>query len=120
MTTAVASEIVAEIVLLPTTEGGKQSPITAGEYRGVLGVSGEHFSFRLSVSEGQQLSPGSSGRFGIQFLFPDAALPHFTIGTEFTVWEGRVVGHGSVIEVMPNKAFNSTSTPPLRSGAAAS
>ncbi len=67
MSKPVATEIVADISLLPTEQGGKKLPIL-GEYRGVLGITDKHFSFRLQVPAGAQLAPGASGRFGIEFL----------------------------------------------------
>ena len=34
----------------------------------------------------------------MQFLFLEAALPFFSPGTPFTVWEGKLIGHGIVRE----------------------
>ena len=100
MTTAVTPEIVVEITLLQTEVGGRKSPILQGEYRGVLGVGEEHFSVRLFVPLEDGIAPGQVQQFGVQFLVPQAALPHFPIGVSFTLWEGRVIGHGQVIEVL--------------------
>jgi hypothetical protein len=93
-------EIVVEITLLPSEAGGRESAIPKGEYRGVLGVGAENFSVRFFVSFDHGFSPNQPQRFGVQFLFPEAALPYFPIGTVFTVWEGRVIGNGQVLEVL--------------------
>jgi len=45
MTSKVQPEIVVEISLLPTAGGGRQRPISEGEYRGILGVGQENFLF---------------------------------------------------------------------------
>lgn len=100
MTSKVKPEILVEIALFAPTSGGRQSPISEGEYRGVLGVGNENFSVRFFVPLQEGLAPGTSGKFGVQFLFPEAALPHFSVGTSFTVWEGKIIGNGKVLEVL--------------------
>lgn len=108
MSSTPTPEISAEITLLPSAGGGRNGPILEGEYRGVLGVGVEHFSVRFFVSYEGGIAPGETKFFGVQFLVPGAALPFSTFGTEFTVWEGRVVGHGRVNEVLDNPALNPT------------
>jgi hypothetical protein len=101
MPSPVVPEIVAEITLLPSTEGGREESIRQGEYRGVLGAGGEHFSFRAVVPFQDGFQPGHTARLGVQFLFPRAALEHFPVGGAFTLWEGGPIGLGKVLEVLP-------------------
>ena len=100
MSTTVTPEIIVEITLLPTEEGGRLGAIRQGEYRGVLGVGAENFSVRFFVPVESGLNPGETSRFGVQFLFPEMALPYFPIGALFTVWEGGIIGQGQVLEVL--------------------
>ena len=100
MTTPVTPEIVVEITLLPSEAGGRKGAILKGEYRGVLGVGSENFSVRFFVPLENGFSPSQTQQFGVQFLVPEAALPHFPVGAEFSVWEGRVIGNGRVLEVL--------------------
>lgn len=100
MGATVTPEIIVEITLLPTQEGGRQGAILQGEYRGVLGVGTENFSVRFFVPVEPGLNPGETSRFGVQFLFPKMALPYFPVGTLFTVWEGGIIGQGQVLEVL--------------------
>jgi hypothetical protein len=100
MSKQVTPEIEAEITFLPSADGGRISALSQGEYRGVLTVGSESFSVRFWVAPDHGISPGESGKFGIQFLAPEAAVPHFTKGVSFTVWEGKVIGHGLVVEVL--------------------
>jgi hypothetical protein len=96
-------DIVAELQLHPSEPAGRLSSICSGEYRGVLGIDSEHFSARWVIPVGAELAPGGrSGTFGIQFLLPEAALPHFKVGAAFTVWEGKEIGSGRVISVARN------------------
>jgi hypothetical protein len=100
MSSTPTPEISVDITFLPTANGGRKGPILAGEYRGVLGVGAEHFSVRFFVPYEDGIAPGESKVFGVQFLVPKIALPLFTPGTRFPVWEGKVIGHGSVREVL--------------------
>jgi hypothetical protein len=100
MTKPVTPEIIVEITLLPSEAGGRKGAIQHGEYRGVLGVGSENFSVRFFVPLKDGFSPNQTQRFGVQFLVPDGALPHFPVGAEFSVWEGRVIGNGQVLEVV--------------------
>lgn len=99
MSKPIAPEIYAEITFLPTADGGRISALSQGEYRGVLGVGDNNFSVRFFVAPEHGVAPGESGIFGVQFLVPDAALPFFNVGAEFSVWEGKIIGHGLVTEV---------------------
>ena len=96
----VSPEIIVEITLLPPETGGRKGAILHGEYRGVLGIGPENFSVRFLVPFAEGFSPSQTQQFGVQFLFPEAALPYFSVGTSFTVWEGRVIGNGRVLEVL--------------------
>lgn len=100
MSKPVVPEIIVEITLLPSEAGGRESAILHGEYRGVLGVGLENFSVRFCIPLAEGFSPGQAQHFGVQFLIPEAALPHFPVGAAFTVWEGRIIGNGRVLEVL--------------------
>ena len=94
------THIVVELRLHPSEPDGRSSPIFSGEYRGILGVGSEHFSTRWIVPAGGELTPGGRARtFGIEFLFPENALPYFKVGATFTVWEGKEIGSGRVLGI---------------------
>jgi len=100
-------EIFATITLFASGRGGRQSALSS-EYRGVLGIGGEHFSARFEIPAGLTLSPGESLEAGIQFLFPEMALPMFSVGATFTIWEGRDIGTGTVTRVVSRLAISSS------------
>lgn len=100
-------DIIAELRLYPSEPNGRLSSICSGEYRGVLGIGSEHFSARWVVRVGEELVPGGrAGTFGIRFLFPETALPHFTVGATFTVCEGKEIGSRRVLSVAENAYDN--------------
>jgi hypothetical protein len=93
-------EIVAELFLSNTVDGGRSGPIRKGEYRGVVGVQVGCFSVCFDVEDEDGVEPGESTKVGIQFLAPYAALRHFPVDSEFTLWEGREIGKGKVLQVL--------------------
>lgn len=92
-------EIAVEVSLLPTERGGRQNPISEGEYRCVLSVGEENFSARFYIPQ-QGLIFEVPRKLYVQFLYPEMALPFFSVGTSFSVWEGKIIGNGKVIEVL--------------------
>jgi hypothetical protein len=100
MTATLTPEIFARIELYPTSADGRKGPLPDGMYRGVLGVAGEHYSIAFVPPAGVLVQPGDAVEVGVQFLFPELALPHFAVGTEFTLWEGRDIGRGRVLRVL--------------------
>jgi hypothetical protein len=92
-------EIDAELTLFPPAQGGRETPIS-GEYRGVFTVTADQaYSVRLVIPAEFPLSAEHPKTVGVQFLHPNDALPHFKVGTVFSVWEGRAIGHGRVVSV---------------------
>lgn len=102
MSTPVRPEIFACVSLLSSAQGGRAGPILHGEYRGVLQLPKEAFSFRTFIESDSGLAPGHSAEIGIQFLVPELALPLLSEGTEFSVWEGKLIGNGRVTRVCAN------------------
>jgi len=90
-----AHDFVATIRLLPTEAGGREGPLLSGEWRTILRAHGENWSARLIFSG--QHGPGQSFVSEVQLLVPEIALPFFSVGVEFTVWEGSPKGVGQVV-----------------------
>jgi hypothetical protein len=90
--------ITVRLKLLSTDRGGRDMPIPAGEYRGIINARGQHFSFRCEVAP-EGLALGSTVNMGIEFLFPDLALPFFKVRNEFNLWESGTIGYGRVLRV---------------------
>ena len=90
-----AHDFVANIRLLPTEAGGREGPLLSGEWRTILRVHDEGWSARLIFSG--QPAPGQSFLSEVQLLAPELALPFFSVGAEFAVWEGSPKGVGQVV-----------------------
>ena len=98
MGAAIEPHIAVRIKLLTTDRGGRDEPIPAGEYRGILNARGQHFSFRCEMPA-QGLALGDTIETDIEFLFPDLALPFFKVKNEFNLWESGTIGYGRVVRV---------------------
>jgi len=72
-------------------------PKPGAEFRFPLVVDGLAYIARFSVSDGDAFARGLPIEVPIEFMFPDKALPKFTPGTQFTIWDGRDVGTGKVL-----------------------
>ncbi len=93
------ADILAEDHLLPTESGGRRGPTLADKFGCPVGIGSEFFDMRIDLSSTGSLSPGQTARVPMAFLRPDFVLPLLHVGSEFTLWEGRTIGHGRVIEM---------------------
>ncbi len=93
------ADILADVRLLPTETGGRRGPTPADEFGCPIGVGTEFFDMRIDLSSTGSLSPGQSARVPMAFLRPDFVLPLLQVGSEFTLWEGKTIGHGRVVEM---------------------
>jgi hypothetical protein len=85
------------LTLIATEQGGRKSPLPAGEFRSVLAVSSRHFS--ATIYAPKPVRPGGDAvDCGVVFLTPRDACPHFPAGTRFELWEGGRKGYGVVLE----------------------
>jgi hypothetical protein len=98
------ADILAEVHLLPTENGGRRGPTPADKFGCPVGIGSEFFDMRIDLSGIGSLSPGQTARVPIKFLRPDFVLPLLRVGSEFTLWEGRTIGHGRVIEMHAHTA----------------
>ena len=92
-------DIFAEVRLFPTQDGGRRGPTPAEVFGCPLNYKGKFFDMRLDLSEVGSLSPGSTTRVPLAFLSPGLILPRLSIGSQFTLWEGRTIGEGTVLEL---------------------
>jgi hypothetical protein len=96
------AEILAEARLIPTESGGRKTPITTVLYGCPFGIGTEFFDMRIDLSGAVSLSPGQTARVPMAFVCPHLVLPRLRVGMEFTLWEGKTIGWGTVIEIYAN------------------
>jgi hypothetical protein len=92
-------DIIASIDLLATREGGRAGPTPAHSFGCPLEYENEYFDCRLDLSDVGPLVPGTEARVPVKFLVPEHVLPRLYVGAQFTLWEGRTIGRGRVVEL---------------------
>jgi hypothetical protein len=99
-------EIAARVHFLATADGGKTVtiPASADHYSVPMCIDAEHFDVRLKPLVPQDIAPGDTLDVEMQFLFPELALPRVSVGTTFTLWEGRTIASGTVTGVLRGTA----------------
>ena len=64
---------------------------------GSLGFENEYFECRLDLSEVGSIPPGRHARVPVKFLSPELIVPRLSVGSTFTLWEGKTIGRGRVV-----------------------
>ena len=83
-------------------EGGRQADIPLAEmpwFGCVLKVAGGNFDFRVTVHD-QTYRLGETYDVPIKFLWPEGAVPMLFPGAAVTLWAGKDIAAGSVLEVL--------------------
>lgn len=95
-------DAVIKIRLKTTSEGGRQGPLAIArrEYGCVLLVNDEAFDCRFLV-EDQLLELGGTYEIPIKFLCPELVLPKLSAATQVTIWEGKTIGVGEIVRLVP-------------------
>ena len=91
-------ELRVRIELLTAAQGGRSSPLRGGEFKTVFGIGRTHWSCRLAVPDAE-LDAALAHVVEVQLLVEDARQ-HFPLGASFSVWEGRHIGNGLVLEIL--------------------
>ena len=81
MTTVPKPDIVAEVTLLPRSEGGRQSATPADWYGCPLGFEGEYFDVRFDLSSVGRVAPGATVRVPGWFLSPELIKPRLSVAS---------------------------------------
>lgn len=100
-----AIHVLANIRLLPTSEGGRTAPIR-GSYRPNHNFfdpdDGSMMTGFIDLPPGSELQPGESADLGIVFWNWPGLEDHVYPGRKWRIQEGRkLVGIGTILEVLP-------------------
>lgn len=97
-------DLIADLWLYPTEQGGKQNPISLGwgspctvqheEGDGWVGYDG------WPLLDDTPMAPGERRRVGYVFLSGQKAVEHLAANDKFYVWEGRIIGEAIIVDPM--------------------
>ncbi|MEO7255496.1 MAG: hypothetical protein ABIZ64_14820 [Casimicrobium sp.] len=91
------NKLPARIRFFTAAEGGRTTDLEGARYGAPLFVGGEGFDFRFNLPDARVLL-GKWVEVELMFLYPDLALPKLPADTRFTVWEGKTVAEGIVLQ----------------------
>ena len=89
--------ITARIRFLTTAEGGRKGPTPTARFACPFEFAGEYFDCVLHLAG--SAAPGQTIVAPIQFIEPDLIQHRLRDGSEFTLWEGRTIARGVILEV---------------------
>jgi hypothetical protein len=96
---AIKPDLLADVTLYPTNEGGRGIP-TSPEWFGcpcmVQKEDSSAWDCRL-ILLGRSMSPGETRRVGISFLSGEKAAQVFRAAGKFYLWEFRIIGEAIVV-----------------------
>jgi hypothetical protein len=92
-------DLVADVRLYPTAEGGRRSPAPPGWGCPCFATKGDPeggWDARLQLG-GEPFHPGTERRVGFVFLYPEGAARMRSSGT-FYLWEAGYIGEARVVQ----------------------
>jgi hypothetical protein len=110
MATPVTPQVTARLHLLVSEWGPGERTLPGRGLPITLHSGDEYFTALVETLDGSNLLPGATTSVSVEFLLGEAALPSFRVGSQFTVWDGKDIGHGEVLSVVgtSNKSLERT------------
>jgi len=91
-------DAIIEVRFMTAEEGGRKTPVGGPFYACPLFVEGQGFDCRLLL-EGRCLELGNVYEVPVKFMNSELALAKLAKGTGISLWEGRSVATGRILEI---------------------
>ena len=98
MSDKIENKLAVRIRFFTAAEGGRTQDLRGSRYGAPLFVDGKGFDCRFNFSDAH-ISLGEWVDVELMFLSPDLALPKLPANTRFTLWEGKTVAEGIVLQL---------------------
>lgn len=92
------ADILISIYLLKPNEGGRKTDIEGDIFKCPIFVNQTGFDCRL-ILHGKKMILGTNHTLPAAFLDRDSALSKIKTGTKISLWEGKTIGYGEVLEI---------------------
>jgi hypothetical protein len=98
-------DAIARIHFFCTDQGGRRTDVAPASrfgYMPTLFFNGEKHGYDCALlveAVGGRIARGATVEIPIKFLSPQLVKPRLGLGDRFTLWEGRTVAEGEVIEL---------------------
>lgn len=93
-------DIMAEIRFYTTKEGAENPPHPPRIFKFPLDYEGEKFDCGLHLDTSGPVALGETVKVPITLLCPELIKPRLKAGSRFTLWDGRTIAEGEVINVL--------------------
>ena len=94
-------DVVVRVRFLTTQEGGRRTNLSGAVvpfYACPMIVDGQYFDCRIYI-DGKVIALGEQYDLKAKFLSSEIVIPKLYIGKEISIWEGKIVGKGEVLEI---------------------
>jgi hypothetical protein len=105
-------DIIARIRFRTTKEGGRGTPTLYQWYGCLFEYGGEHFDCVLNLEKVGPVKLGDEITVSVGFLCPGLIKSRLSKGDTFTLWEGKTIADGEVIEI-GEQTFDSVDDSPF-------
>ncbi|NNC97003.1 MAG: hypothetical protein HKN88_02910 [Gammaproteobacteria bacterium] len=90
----------ARIKLMSIDDGGRNHALPKDVKFGCpLKINNSYFDARFIYDTKHEIKPGDTFTTELLFLSPDLVLPQINVGTEFELWEGKIIGYGQFTKI---------------------
>ena len=93
-----------------SAEGGRKTSITGSKYGCPLIINNQGYDCRFALDD-ISIELGNEYTIPIAFLVPEEALKKLRIDSKISLWEGKVIAIGSVIEIINRDENKDVSRP---------
>lgn len=93
-------DVIVDIEWLLPNDRNHHTLIASGAYGCPIRFEDEYFDCRIDLSAVGALSPGGSIRAPLKFASPHLIVPRLRVGSRFTLWEEKTIGHGNVVALL--------------------
>ena len=94
-------DAIIEVRFKTADEGGRNTPVSGNFYSCPLFIDKEGFDCRLFIGN-ELIELGKWYRLPVKFLNRDYVISKLSPGKAITLWEGKDVASGRVLEVLPS------------------
>jgi hypothetical protein len=96
------ADIIADVYLYPTDQGGKRFPIQPGYGCPCLPDKDVLIGWDFRLVSDRPLMPGEMRRVGLALLSGQEAAAVLCAAGQFYLWEGRIIGEATVVNPTEN------------------
>ena len=80
--------------------GGRDGPTPADSLRCILVIGNQNYDVAIWLDKIGRMLPGDTARVPVSFVSPELVAEHLTTGMHFKLRDFRLIGEGTIEEVL--------------------